>query len=170
MNTIEKISKKIEKNCFSKERIYTKLVCLSSPTEWFRQLSRAHQMEPLFPLISWVNPFPSRFINRTILFCNALDSHECACWLLFDVNNTTVISLFSSILYQRTKPPQGTVLFINLLGVDSKGFYGRGRFHLMGSCFQLSYLWPEMIVIRYMLHFDKWHKKVRRCLNHLFQL
>ena len=31
----------------------------------------AHQMEPLSPLISWVNPFPRRFINRTTFFCNA---------------------------------------------------------------------------------------------------
>ena len=28
----------------------------------------AHQMEPPSPLISWVNPFPSRFINRTACF------------------------------------------------------------------------------------------------------
>ena len=28
----------------------------------------AHQREPLSPLISWVNPFPSRFINRTACF------------------------------------------------------------------------------------------------------
>ena len=30
--------------------------------------SGAHQMEPPSPLISWVNPFPSRFINRTACF------------------------------------------------------------------------------------------------------
>ena len=28
----------------------------------------AHQMEPPSPLISWVNPFPSRFINTTACF------------------------------------------------------------------------------------------------------
>ena len=28
----------------------------------------AHQMEPPSPLISWVNPFPSRFITRTACF------------------------------------------------------------------------------------------------------
>ena len=28
----------------------------------------AHQMEPPSSLISWVNPFPSRFINRTACF------------------------------------------------------------------------------------------------------
>ena len=52
---------------------YTLLFCL-----W----SGAHQMELPSPLISWVNPFPSRVINRTIFFCNALESHECACCLL----------------------------------------------------------------------------------------
>ena len=31
-------------------------------------LAGAHQMEPPSPLISWVNPFPSRFINRTASF------------------------------------------------------------------------------------------------------
>ena len=30
--------------------------------------SGAHQMEPPSPLISWVNPFPSRVINRTACF------------------------------------------------------------------------------------------------------
>ena len=34
-------------------------------------MSGAHQMEPPCPLISWVNPFPRRFINRTTFFCNA---------------------------------------------------------------------------------------------------
>ena len=28
----------------------------------------AHQLEPLSPLISWVNPFPSSFIFRTAFF------------------------------------------------------------------------------------------------------
>ena len=49
---------------------------------WKVRKSGAHQMEPLSPLISWVNPFPSGFINRTIFFCFALESHECACCLL----------------------------------------------------------------------------------------
>ena len=34
----------------------------------FYILSGAHQMEPPSPLISWVNPFPSRFINTTACF------------------------------------------------------------------------------------------------------
>ena len=81
-------------------------------------------MEPLSPLISKVNPFPSRFINRTIFFCNAIESHECACCLLFDVRQPCCdFSIFiGSFLYQRAKLPQGTVLFINLLG---KGFTPR---------------------------------------------
>ena len=39
-------------------------------------------MEPPSPLISGVNLFLSRFTNRTIFFCNVLESHECACCLL----------------------------------------------------------------------------------------
>ena len=34
----------------------------------FWSAAGAHQMEPPSPLISWVNPFPSRFINRTACF------------------------------------------------------------------------------------------------------
>ena len=95
-------------------------VCYLSPhfrTE-NQNFSGAHQMEPPSPLISWVNPLPSRFISRTIFFCNTLESHECACCLLFDVRQYYChFSIFiGSFLYQRTKPPQGTVLFINLLG------------------------------------------------------
>jgi len=64
----------------------------------------AHQMERPSLLISWVNPFPSRFIKRTIFFCNALAA--CCHFSIF----------VGSFLYQRAKPPQGIVLFINLLG------------------------------------------------------
>ena len=42
----------------------------------------AHQMELPSPSISWVNPFPSRVINRTIFFCNVLESHEYDCCLM----------------------------------------------------------------------------------------
>ena len=68
--------------------------------------------------INWVNPFPSRFIKRTIFFSNALELHERACCLLFDVRQYYChFSIFiGSSLYQHAKPPQGTVLFINLLG------------------------------------------------------
>ena len=90
----------------------------------------AHHMEPLSPLIFWVNRFPSRFINTTIFFGNAL---ECACRLPFYVRQyyCHFSILIGSFLYQRAKPPQETVLFANLLG---KGLYGRWKLHLMGSC------------------------------------
>ena len=67
-------------------------------------------MEPPSPLISGVNPSPSRFINRTVFFSNAL----AAC---FDVRQYHChLSIFiGSLLYQRAKPPQRTVVFINLL-------------------------------------------------------
>ena len=54
-------------SCFQIARFY--LVLVSFPPSFH---PGAHQMEPPSPLISWVNPFPSRFINRTIFFCNAL--------------------------------------------------------------------------------------------------
>ena len=76
-----------------------------------------HLMAPQSPLISWVNPFPSRFINRTIFFCNVLESHERAYCLLLDVRHYCHFSIFiGSFLYQSAKPPQGAVLFTNLLG------------------------------------------------------
>ena len=89
-------------------------------------------MGPPNLLISRVNPFPSRSINRTIFFCNALESHECACCLLFDGRQYYChFSIFiGSFFYQRTKPPQGTVLFINLLG---KGLTSRACMRDRGS-------------------------------------
>ena len=87
-------------------------------------------MEPPSPLISRVNPLPGRFINRTIFFGNVLESHERACCLQFDVRQYHCnFSIFiGSFLYQRTKPPQGTVLFVNLLGkgLTSRAFKGNG--------------------------------------------
>ena len=67
-------------------------------------------MELPSPLIPWVNPFPSRVINRTIFFCYALESHECACCLLS--------FLYFHWLFHLSprKTSLGTVLFINLLG------------------------------------------------------
>ena len=74
----------------------------------------------LHSFLARVNPFPSRFIHRTIFFCNALESHEWAFCLLFGKKCRQCHCRFSifigSFLYQRAKPPQGTVLFINLLG------------------------------------------------------
>ena len=56
------------------------------------------------------------------------------CCLTYD-DTTLLSSLTLSDLYQRVKPPQGTILFINLLekAVDSKGLY----LHLMSSCHRL---------------------------------
>ena len=48
-------------------------------------------------------------------------------------------SIFS-FLYQRAKPPQGTVLFINLLGKGLTQGLVWERLHLMGSCFCLKLL------------------------------
>ena len=41
---------------------------LEKMTQEFYANPGAHQMEPPSPLISWVNPFRSRFINRTACF------------------------------------------------------------------------------------------------------
>ena len=75
-------------------------------------------MEPSSPLISRVNPFPSRFVNRTIFVCHVLGSHGCACCLLFDVRQSCChfSILIGPFLYKRAKRPQGVVLLINLLG------------------------------------------------------
>ena len=83
-------------------------------------------MKPPSPLIS------IRFINGTIFFCNALDSHECAFCLLFDVRQYYChFSIFmGSFLYQRAKPPRGTVLFVYLL---EKGLPPRGCMEDGGS-------------------------------------
>lgn len=45
----------------------------------------ANQIEPPSPLISWVNSFPCRFINRAIFLCNAVESHEWTYCLVFDI-------------------------------------------------------------------------------------
>ena len=67
---------------------------------------------------------------RSIFFCYALESQECACCM------PAVISPFSFVffLYQRTKPPQRSVLFINLLGTRlTPRASMEMRLHLMGS-------------------------------------
>ena len=48
---------------------------------------------------------------RSIFFCYALESQECACCLLSFLHFHLIF-----FLYQRTNPPQRSVLFINLLG------------------------------------------------------
>ena len=79
--------------------------------------------------MSWINPFPSRVINRTISFCNALELHECACCML-------------SFLYfhwlfppsaRETSPGNRSIYKSTRERVDSKGLYGTCRLRLMGS-------------------------------------
>ena len=71
----------------------------------------AHQMEPPSLLISWVNPFPGRFINRTIfsfvMRLNRMNALTACCHFSISIG---------SFLYQRAKPPQRIILFINILG------------------------------------------------------
>ena len=92
--------------------------------------SGAHQMEPPSLLISWVYPFPSRFINRTISFCNALESHKCACCLLSFLYFHWLFPLSA----RETSPGNRSIYKSTRERVNSKGLYGRYRPHLMGSC------------------------------------
>ena len=94
-----------------------------------RRSTGAHQMELLSPLISWVNPFPSRVINRTIFFCNALESHECACCPL----SFLYFHWLFPLLARETSPGNRSIYKSTRERVDSKGLYGKCRFHLMGS-------------------------------------
>ena len=91
--------------------------------------SGAHQMEPPSLLISWVNPFPSRVLNRTIFFCNALESHECACCLLSFLYFCWLFPLSARV----TSPVNRSIYNSTRERVDSKGLCGRCRLHLMGS-------------------------------------
>ena len=89
----------------------------------------AHQMEHPSPLISWVNPFPSRVINRTIFVYNALESHECACCLLSFLNFHWPFPLSA----RETSPVNRSIYKSTRERVDCKGLCGRWRLHLMGS-------------------------------------
>ena len=78
-------------------------------------------MEPPSPLISGVNAFPSRFVNRSIFICDALESHECACCLLFDVRQNYCQSFLyfhrlSLLSTRETFSRNRSIQFINLLG------------------------------------------------------
>ena len=90
-------------------------------------------MEPPSLLISWVNPFPSRFVNKTIFFRNALESHECACCLLSFLYFHWLFPLSA----RETSPRNQSIYKSARERVDSKGLYGRCRLHLMGSCTNL---------------------------------
>ena len=90
----------------------------------------AHQMEPPSLLISWVNPFPSRFINRTIFFCNALESRECSSCLLSFLYFHWLFPLSA----RETSSGNSSIYKSTLERVDSKGLCRRWRLNLMGSC------------------------------------
>ena len=115
-------------------------------------------MEPPCTLISWVNPFPRRFINRTTFFCNAWIA-----WmrLLPAVWSKTI--LLSFLYFHWLFPPQETVLFgkglTTLERVDSNGMYGRWRLHLMGSWF----LWLVM-TLPWESHPGKFDLKIKRSM------
>ena len=81
------------------------------------------------PLISWVNPFPSRVINKTIFFWNVLESHECACCLL----SFLFFHWLFPLLARETSSGNRSIYKSTRERVDSKGFSGRWRLHLMGS-------------------------------------
>ena len=87
----------------------------------------AHQMELPSPLISWVNPFPSRVKNRTIFFCNALESHECACCVL----SFLYFHWLFPLLARETSPGNRSIYKSTRERVDSKGLYARWRLHLI---------------------------------------
>ena len=97
-------------------------------------------MEPPSPLISGVNSFPSRFVNRSIFICDALESHECACCLLFDVRQNYCQSFLyfhrlSLLSTRETSSRNRSIYKSTRERVDSKGLYGRWRLQLMGSWF-----------------------------------
>ena len=64
--------------------------------------------------------FLELILSRVEFFCYALESHGCACCLLFVVSQCYChFSIFiGSFLFQRAQPPQGTVIFINVLGKE----------------------------------------------------
>ena len=84
------------------------------------------------PLISGVNPFPRRVINRTIFFCNAFESHECACYLL----SFFYFHWLFPLLARETSSGNRSNYKSTRERVDSKGLCGRWRLHLMGSWFE----------------------------------
>ena len=113
-------------------------------------MSGAHQMEPPCPLISGVNPFPRRFINRTTFFCNAWIA-----WmrLLPAVWSKTILLSFLHfhwlfpLLARETYSGNCSIYKSTRERVDSNGLYGRWRLHLMGSCFcggRKTFIWRRV--------------------------
>ena len=93
-------------------------------------ISGAHQTEPPSPLISWVNPFPSRFINRTACFPRKVSyfrESRMSPWKKWSWMKSNSEARPSS------SPGNRSNYKSTLERVDSKGLYGRWRLHLMGS-------------------------------------
>ena len=106
-------------------------------------------MEPPCPLISWVNPFPGRFINRTTFFCNAWIA-----WmrLLPAVWSKTILSFLYfhclfPLLARETSSGNCSIYKSTREMVDSNGLYGRWRLHLMGSCPSWFYFGPKWLSV-----------------------
>ena len=113
-------------------------------------MSGAPQMELPCPLISGVNPFPRRFINRTTFFCNAWIA-----WmrLLPAVGSKKILLSFLhfhwlfSLLARETYSGNCSIYKSTRERVDSNGLYGRWRLHLMGSCFcggRKTFIWRRV--------------------------
>ena len=83
----------------------------------------AHQIKLPSPLTFWVNPFPSRVINRTIFFCNALESHECTCCRL----SFLYFHWLFPLLACETSSGSRSIYKPTRERVDSKGLCGRWR-------------------------------------------
>ena len=112
-----------------------------------------------------INPFPA----ARHYFSNALESHECARCLLFDVRQYYChFSVFiGSSLYQRAKPPQGTVLFINLLGkgLTPRACMGDGGSIWWAPAFTGSKLFMVIILLLpFYVGFSLFHPKVLRVI------
>ena len=113
------------------------LIIFAVFSPFFTKKSFVLQQEPIREppslLISWVNPFPSRLTNRTIFFCKALESHECACCLL----SVLYFHWLFPLSARETSPGSRSIYKSTRERVDSNGLYGRCRLHLMTSWLQL---------------------------------
>ena len=99
----------------------------------------SHQMEPPRPFISWVNPFPSRFINRTTFFCNAWIAWMCllpAVWSKAILLSFLYFHWLFPLLACETSSGNCSIYKSTRERVDSNGLYGRWRLHMMGSWFR----------------------------------
>ena len=87
----------------------------------------------LHSFLAGVNPFPSRFIHRTIFFCNALESHEWAFCLLFGkkCRQCHCAFLYFYRLFplsaRETSSGNRSIYKSTRKTVDSKGLYGGWR-------------------------------------------